>query len=293
MPTNLAPQPTQAIHRAPSPFVTGFSATIMSDVSSPSIPTNPANGTSGRVIRAALIIFPVGTVILGIASFGIWWTKRVQVEERGYKYALALRRDISEAGLERYVSILQDVYRQSPDKLLPSVGAYLESSMGPENMGYQVRRDRFHQGGIELSNVDVELTNKKRFREIILVLVPYGEADAGRQSAEVQALASLLSVAHAITGESGTQTLRLAAVPAAHDAESLERFVAAARGKDERFMQVFVLGDPSPTTQDTLRKTFRVEETGTVIHQLPATRDLAATLTTAQALKMRLVELLK
>jgi hypothetical protein len=128
------------------------------------------------------------------------------------------------------------------------VAAYLESSMGPENMGYQVRRDTFQQGGIDLSNVDVELTNKKRFREILLVLVPYGDTDPARQSAEVQALATLLSVAHAITGESGSQTLRLAAIPAAHDPASLERFVSAARGKEERFMQVFVLGDPSPAT---------------------------------------------
>ena len=264
----------------------------MSDVPPPSSAT-PANATSGRVIRAALIIFPLGTVILGIASFGIWWVKRVQVEERGYKYALALRRDITEAGLARHISILQDVYRQTPDKLLPSVAAYLESSMGAENMGYQVRRDTFQQGGIDLSNVDVELTNKKRFREILLVLVPYGDTDPARQTAEVQALATLLSVAHAITGESGSQTLRLAAIPAAHDATSLERFVAAARGKEERFMQVFVLGDPSPATQATLQKAFRVEETGTVIHHLPATQDSATTLPAAQALKTRLLELLK
>lgn len=290
-PLHLAPKLAPAYALPRSPLLTGLCPT-MSDVP-PLSSATPANATSGRVIRAALIIFPLGTVILGIASFGIWWVKRVQVEERGYKYALALRRDITEAGLARHISILQDVYRQTPDKLLPSVAAYLESSMGPENMGYQVRRDRFQHGGIDLSNVDVELTNKKRFREILLVLVPYGDVDTARQNAEVQALSTLLSVAHAITGESGSQTLRFAAIPAAHDSSSLERFVAAARGKEERFMQVFVLGDPSPATQATLQKAFRVEETGTVIQNLPPTSDAAETLAAAQVLKQRLLDLLK
>lgn len=250
-------------------------------------PAPPVSTTQGRVIRAALIIFPFGTVILGIGSFGIWWFKKVKVEERGYKYALALRRDLNEAGLQRHLDILRDVMNQPDAQKIPSVAAYLESSMGAENMGYAVRRDRFQKGDVELANVDVELTSKTRFRDVVLLLVPYGET--GRAEIEARALAMMMSIAHAVTGESRTETLRLAAVPVGYDKESIERFVASARGKDERFMQVYVAA-PSDATLAVLNAAFQVKETGTVITALPDTPDTVTTLAAAQALKATLLK---
>lgn len=248
----------------------------------------PTSKTQGRVIRAALIIFPVGTIILGIASFGIWWTKKVKVEERGYEYALALRRDLSEAGLQRHIDILREVMAQPPEQKIPAVAAYLESSMGAENMGYQVRRARFQEDAVEQANVDVELTGKQRPREVVLLLVPYG--DPARVKEEGLAISMLMSLAHAMTGETGTSTLRLAVVPMGYDVKALERFTAAARSKEDRFMQVLVAGGVSPEKVDLINKTFRVEETGTVITVLPETQDTTSTLAAAQALKARLLK---
>ncbi len=248
----------------------------------------PVSQTHGRVIRAALIIFPVGTIVLGIASFGFWWTKKVKVEERGFKYALALRRDLTEAGLKRHEDILLDVMRQANEQKIPAVAAYLESSMGAENMGYQVRRDRFQLGDIELANVDVEVTGKQRPREIVLLLVPYG--DPARMEPEARAIAMLMSLAHAITGEAGTTTLRLAVVPAGFEKSAIDRFVTTARGKEERFMQVLVAGGPSEEMLTHLKAAFRVDETGTVLTALPATTDTLTTLAAAQALKSQLLK---
>jgi hypothetical protein len=242
----------------------------------------------GRIIRAALIIFPVGTVILGIGSFGIWWFKKAKVEERNFKYAMALRRDLSEAGIKRYEDVLKDVLRQPDAQKIPAVAAYLESSMGGENMGYQVRRDRFQFEPVELANVDVELSTKKRFRDVVLLLVPYG--DASRLEEESRAISLLMSLAHAITGESGSCTLRLAVVPAGLDKKALERFVANARAKDERFMQVFVAGGVPDAMLSDVKTAFRVEETGTVVTSLPDTGDTANTFLSAQALKTRLLK---
>ena len=95
----------------------------------------PTSSAQGRFIRAALVIFPVGTVVFGILSFGIWWWKRERVEERGYKYALALRRDLSEAGLRRHADILAEALGRTDAARFQAVAAYLESSMGAENMG--------------------------------------------------------------------------------------------------------------------------------------------------------------
>ena len=248
----------------------------------------PNPSKQGRWIRAALVIFPAGTIVLGIASFGFWWVKKVKVDERGYKYALALRRELNEAGLQRHMDILRDVMNQPVAEKIPAVAAYLESSMGAENMGYQVRRVRFQKGEIELANVDVELTGKKRPREVVLLLVPYG--DPARLEAEANAIAMLLSLAHAITGEAGTSTLRLAVVPAGFEQEALERFTTASRGKEERFMQVLAAGGVSEEMLATLNAAFRVGETGTGITRLPATDDMPATLAAAQALKGTLLK---
>ena len=129
---------------------------------------------TGRFIRAALVIFPAGTIILGILSFGIWWWKRERVEQRGYQYALALRRDLSESGLSRHASILHEALSRADMPRFQAVAAYLESSMGAENMGYHVRRERARVNGMEVSDVEVELTGRQRPREVVLLLVPYG-----------------------------------------------------------------------------------------------------------------------
>lgn len=251
----------------------------------------PPSSSQGRWIRAALVIFPVGTVILGIASFGFWWVKKVKVEERSYKYALALRRDLSENGVKRHVEILQEVMSQAIAQRLPAVAAYLESSMGAENMGYQIRRTRTQFREVELSNVDVDLTGKQRPREIILFLVVYGDAE--RQQAEAHALASLLALAHALTGESGTYTLRFAAVPSAHDPEALERLSVAMRAREERVLQVFVPGGVSESSLAAIRTGLRTEASGTVVTPLPATTDVASTLSAAQVMKPKLIEAAK
>lgn len=242
----------------------------------------------GRIIRAALVIFPVGTVILGIASFGIWWFKKERAEERNFKYSMALRRELSEAGIKRYEDVLKDVMSQPDAQKIPAVAAYLESSMGGENMGYQVRRDRFQLEPFELANVDVELSTKKRFRDVVLLLVPYG--DATRGEAESRAISMLMCIAHAVTGESGTSTLRLAVVPAGLDKKALVRFVDTARAKDERFMQVLVAGGVPDAMLNDIKTVFRVQVTGTVVTSLPDTGDTANTFLSAQALKTRLLK---
>ncbi|MDZ4287691.1 MAG: hypothetical protein U0984_07025 [Prosthecobacter sp.] len=241
----------------------------------------------GRLLRAALVFFPVGTVIFGIASFGIWWQKRQHVEARSFQFAAAVRQDLNAASVERYVSILRDVLSQPEDRRLPAVASFLDSSMGAENMGYAVRREPFQAGGFELANVDVELTGKHRPREIILVLAPYG--DRAKLEAECHALAALMSLAHAVTGENRAVTLRFAGVPIGvkdNDGRTgLERFAAACRDREERLMQVHVLGGPSEANLQDIRKTFRAEVSGTVVHGLPATVDTPTTLAAAAALK--------
>lgn len=241
----------------------------------------------GRFIRAALVIFPVGTVVFGILSFGIWWWKREQVEERGYKYALALRRDLSEASLARHAGILEEALRRTDAARFQAVAAYLESSMGAENMGYQVRRDRSRVGEAEVANVDVELTGKPRPREVVLLVVPYGEA--GQAAVESRSLALLMGLAHALTGETRSRTLRFAAVPQGGDAKALARLAELADSRRERVMQIFVLGGGDAAAA-TVGEAFQAARTGTLVKPLNPPESLAAALSAASALRPALLE---
>lgn len=257
----------------------------MSEVSSTS-----SISTSGRIVRAALIVFPFGTVVLGVASFGFWWWKREQVDERTYAYSVALRRQMTPQSVERYVTILDDVLNQPEVERLASVGSFLESSMSPENMGYNPKRDRFVSQGVELSNVEVELTGRQRPRELRLVIVPYG--DKARQAAEVQALAGLMALAHEITGERGEATLRLVALPwGVHDQSgrtALRRLADAVREKTEKVMHITVLGGVGAAEIEEIRQAFGAVQTGVVVENLPETKDVNSTLGAMQALKKQL-----
>lgn len=243
----------------------------------------------GRFIRYALVIFPLGLIITSIISFGIWWQKKQAVEERTFAYATALRREMTLPALERYTGILREVMQPLGKERLSAVASFVDSSMSPENMGYEPKRDRFFDGGLEVSNVEVELTGKQRPYEVRLILVPYGEA--GRTDAEIQALAGMMSLGHAMAGARGDSTFRMAAVPLgvkdAGGRTPLERLGGAAFDRQERIMQIIVLGGADDALLEQVRKVFKTAQTGTVIESLPATLTVEETLKAMTALKAR------
>jgi hypothetical protein len=245
--------------------------------------------TSGRVVRAALIIFPFGTIILGIASFGFWWVKRVQVEERSYSYATALRRDMTLTAMERFVGIFHEVLQLPESERLTSVASFAESSMSSDNMGYEPRRDRFFSGSQEVSNVDAEMAGSQRLREVRLILVLYG--DQARSKAESQALGGLMSLANAMAGRRAEDTLRFAAVPMGVKDPSgrtaLERFAFGMANRGERLMSVTLLGGAGEQVLSDVALAFRTAQTGAIVQNLPETQDLAATLAAMTALKKK------
>jgi hypothetical protein len=200
---------------------------------------------SGRIVRAGLIILPLGTVLLGIASFGIWQWKRDRVEDRNLKHASALRQTPSPAGWERHWAVLKAVSEAVGGDRVGSVTSYLESSLGAESMGYDPRRFVVSlRDGQPVAGVLAELTGKKRPKEVVLVVMEFGAgSDAATVEAENRALASLLTFCHWLTGEPTERTLRFASLPVAgldttQRAEVLSRFGEEMRRRDERLMQV-------------------------------------------------------
>ena len=211
----------------------------------------PPLPTSGRVIRAGLIILPLGTVLLGMASFGIWQWKRDRVEDRNLRHASALRQEPTPAGWERHWSVLKAVSEAVGGDRVGSVTSYLESSLGAESMGYDPRRFVVElREGQPVAGVMAELTGKKRPKEIVMLVLAYGAGpETSQVEAENRALASLLTFCHWLTGEPVERTLRFVALPVAgmetaQRTEVLARFGEEMRRRDERLMQVV---DLSPT----------------------------------------------
>lgn len=241
--------------------------------------TDTAAHTShpGRWIRAALVMLPLGTILLGIASFGIWQWRKDQAADRSFKYALALRRPITLEGLQRHAGIIREALAK-PDRDL-SIPGYLESTMGAENMGYTVRRARFDNGQ---SNIDAELTGKTRPREIVMALVLY-DGDPTRLIRTANAVAEVLGVAHEVTGEAVVRGLRFAVIP--NTAEALARLKDQLNHDGERVMHLFVLGAPAARQMEGVTTGLDTHARGTRVVQRPATSTPQETLRSARELK--------
>ena len=195
---------------------------------------------SGRLIRVALVVFPLGTVLLGIASFGIWMWKKDRVEDRNLRHASALRAVPAEARWARHVEVLKAVSAVGGEDRLASTASYLESSLGAEGMGYLPQRFTVAlKDGQPVAGVVAELTGKKRPREIVMIMLSYGSpAEAQKEN---EALASLLTLAHCLTGEPVLRTVRLVALPLegmsdSEKQEVLSRFGEEMRRRDERLL---------------------------------------------------------
>jgi len=235
----------------------------------------------GRWIRAALVLFPAGTILLGIASFGIWQWKKDQAEDRSFKYAMALRRTISMEGIQRHADIVREALSK-PDRDL-SIPGYLESTMGEENMGYTVRRQRL---GGDKSNIDAELSGKQRPREIVLALVLYND-DTARMEGSALAIAETLSVAHELTGEAVLRTLRFAIVP--DTAAALLEIKEGMRRDDERLLHLLVLGGPDAGVITRLQAVLETTKAGTRVIERAATTTPQAAFQSAHELKALLL----
>lgn len=227
-------------------------------------------------------MLPVGTILLGIASFGIWQWKKDQAADRSFKYALALRRQISPEGIERYAGIVRTALGKADRDL--SIPGYLESTMGAENMGYTVRRERF---GDEKSVVDAELTGTKRPLEVVMVLALYG-GPAEQQESTVQAIAESLSVAHELTGEKVVRSLRFAFIP--DTPEALKQLKEGLQRDGERLMHLLVLGGPEVAGIEGISKALDTTAKGTRVLSLPATKTTQETVQSAHQLKGMLLE---
>lgn len=237
---------------------------------------------STRWIRWALVVFPTGLIVLGVISM-IWHlSKKQETAERSIRYAAGLARGINAADLARLEKILSET---SDPK---TVASFVESTLGPENMGYTVRRVQGKSDAAErIVAFDVELTGQKKPRDVVLVIshhLPFADS-APSATGAARASALMMSVAHAVTGSPALRSIRFVSVesPAA-----LLSYYEAALGAGERISHVVVLGQLAAMTDDALFQPLHLNETGAVIVRPALDADAVAA---AKALRSQVMEL--
>lgn len=204
-----------------------------------------SDASTGRWIRVIVMALPIGTVILGAASFWFYFKNKERKEQRVYGHARALRRDPDIRDFERYQKIIGDAQKLPEGERQQTLASFIESTLSPENMGYEVKVDRAHQGGIERSTVIASLPGRKRPSDVVLVLVGHGlPADHAMSAVDAQALALLFATAQSCTGSPRIKTIRFAAIDVSDGSGEamFKRLEDTTRENRERITQIVALG---------------------------------------------------
>ncbi len=255
-------------------------------MSPPTAPSPP------KLFKILLVGFPLGLAVLGAASFLIYFGKKDQAEQRSSLYAAGLRRDLNEADLARYQSIV-GTSLAGPERAA-TLAAFIESTLGPENMGYTVRTVPYSAYADTLPGIpaampetrkalDVEVTGQKRRKELIVLVTDYLPATAPLPTVQPSGLPTLLGIAHACTGLVGARSLRLVAVP---DLKGLAQWASDTRDRGDRLTHVALLGSLATLTDTALHEALGTANKGVVLLR-PSYEGLEA----AKALKQQLLDL--
>lgn len=167
------------------------------------------------VLRWCLLGLPIGLIIGGIASFGIWFHLRGQAERYDQALAAMLRQPVTRQALERHVQVLASTIGErhmGEFDNLEAAASYLDSTLGPVNMGYDVRHQAYQVAGREVANLEVVLRGTSRPGEVIVVGAHYdtvpGSPGANDNGTGV---AALLALAHSFAGQPQARTIRFVA----------------------------------------------------------------------------------
>ena len=223
-------------------------------------------------IRLFLVGLPVGLVVTTALSM-VWHFNRPK-EDATPKIYTTLADEISDKAVSSYVKNLTKVigerHASIPDALTRTAN-YLESTLGPRNLGYDVKHQLYEVEGQPTKNLWVEIPGGKRLNEVVVVVAHY-DAPIGStgENNNASGVAALLAVAENFAREKPMLSMRLGFLThgtaphlstansgASHFAELL------ARGGDQ-IQALFCLDGigafPSgPTNQPELNQTFLPE----------------------------------
>lgn len=205
----------------------------------------PSRQRPGCMVRAFLLVLPLGLAFMVPLSLWIYYEKKHRPAPATSQYAVMLRKELNAGDFARYMRILtQDIGERSlarPENL-EAATAFIESTLGYDNMGYAVERQVFEVEGKSLVNLIAELPGKSKPGEVVLVLARCDGTDAG-------GIAAMMCAAHALTGSGHARTIQFAAVVnAGADDEAANGAAWLARHEEEgqKFVRAIIFAEAPP-----------------------------------------------
>jgi len=175
----------------------------------------------GKIIRFSLVALPVGLLLIGAGSVFVTHIldgQDAEVKLAADKQAQAAsisRRPVTREDLEKYVGVLaSDIGERhlGVPKSLRAAAFWIESTLGPNNIGYPVAREKYEVDGAEVWNVVADLPGGRLASEMVVVGAHYdtvpGSPGANDNGTGV---AALLSLAHSFAGMKPDRTIRFVA----------------------------------------------------------------------------------
>jgi hypothetical protein len=220
------------------------------EISPPMADGTPVNESAASkpspIVRWFIVGLPVGLIVMGALSFAFWFHKRHAKEHPpASKYASALRRELNLDDYRRYVNTFaRKIGPRTPEKPanITAAQSFIESTLGFDNMGYQVTRTEFEADGRPCAHLTVELPGRKSKNALVFVTADYRDA-------RDEDVAALLALAHAFTGTQHAKTLRFIA-----------RFGELNSGESAADATLFEVKGPAPDDAEALQKLRALEK---------------------------------
>src|SRR5687768_13770548 len=132
--------------------------------------------TQARTIRFLILGLPVGLIIGGVIAMKLYFRDDASAASKaghGYMRKAITRTDI-QSTVETLAKKIGPRHMGAPDRLNATI-KYIESTLGPANLGYKVARHSYKIGDADCHNMVLEIlsTNPERGQEIVLVGAHY------------------------------------------------------------------------------------------------------------------------
>ncbi len=172
--------------------------------------------TPQQTVRFLILGLPIGLIGTGILAMFIYFKVDAVREERSNR--VLVRRPLSGEDLQAHVRTLASGigprHAGLPEALL-STAKYIQSTLGPANLGSKVSRHEFEHAGQTYYNLLVDLPGAPgpRASEIVLVTANYDSAAASPgANSNATGIAAIMSLAQSFAGSASARTLRFAAL---------------------------------------------------------------------------------
>lgn len=176
--------------------------------------------SSQQTVQLFIIGLPAGLILTGIIAMFVYFRldkTRGQLESRAL-----VSKALNEADLRNQVRTLAASIgprHTGAPETLSSARKYIQSTLGPANLGYRVSREEFTKNAQTWHHLVIDLpgTDAKRWDEFVVVAANYDSAP-GSPGADASAsgVAALMSLAQSFAGASLDRNLRF--VVTVHDA---------------------------------------------------------------------------